>query len=154
MKKVKTFSEALKVLRGDVEALKYAITNAVIDAMGIYAEATTKDTRALLSKPHWLLSRKTGAKVIEYEKTDKIVTVVGFERTTTGRNVKKGVPDPGIYARYYQGGQRRDVPAHFLRTAKARNVMAIPGNIVANFSRNVKRLATGQSLNAADVEKR
>ena len=154
MKKAKTFKDAMEIIASDVAALKGVVKNAVVAAMKTYAERTAKDARATLNKPHWLLSRATSSKVIEYEDTGKVVAISGFERTTRGRNAKKGTPDPGIYARYYQGGQRRDVPAHFLRTAKARNVNSIPDNIATAFSQNVERLAAGGRLDDVDVEKR
>lgn len=145
MKTVNSFDAALEVLRGDLGKLKQALELAVYETLEQYAEKTQADARAALNKPHWLLSRATERKVVAYGDTGKTVALAGFERTTRGRG-KPGTPDPGIYGRYYQGGLRRDVPAHFLRMAKFRNLSTIPDALAESFTKNVEKIAAGEPL--------
>lgn len=144
MKKAKTFAEALEILNDDLSALNDAVDVAVAQALTTFAEGAERDARALLNRPHWLLSRKINSKVKQYRRTGKTVAVLGAERTTTGKP-KKGVGDPGVYAGFHESGVG-SAPAHFLRRGKAKNVAGIPDNMARAFEREVARVAAGQKV--------
>ena len=89
-------------------------------AIDTWVDATEKDAKKILARPHWLLQRSITDKVVDYEKNHKIWAMVGFRFQSTAPR------DPGNYGQYHEAGWAPDrkivkVPDHFLRRAKQQN---------------------------------
>jgi len=138
------YAAALAKLGGDVAALETAVEIAAFQALTLYGKTASTDARKLLNKPHWLLSRAIGYKVVKYP-SGAVVALVGAKRTAPP-GADPGEPDPGIYARYYQGGDRPGIVDHWLKRAKFKNLDNIPPIMAQFFERAIKDHQRGVDL--------
>lgn len=138
------YAAALAKLGGDVAALETAVEIAAFQALELYGKTASTDARKLLNKPHWLLSRSLEYKVVKYP-SGAVVALVGAKRTAPP-GADPGEPDPGIYARYYQSGNRPGIIDHWLKRAKLKNLDNIPPIMEQFFERAVKEHQRGVDL--------
>lgn len=90
-----------------------------------WAQNTAKDAERTLNRPTWLLSRNIASKVKEYADGAKIWAMAGFKFSK-----KDDKRTPGYYGQFHEAGwlpnnRKPKAPAHFLRTAKQKNMATL-----------------------------
>ena len=115
---------SLETLIQGLEAAKDAAAPELRAALDEWVQATEEDARQILGRPSWLLTRSITSKVKDYQQGRKIWAMAGF------RFRSKEPRDPGMYGRFHEAGwapvgHKVTAPDHFLRQAKAKNLMQL-----------------------------